>query len=119
MRSWWWRMSAVGGSVRPMSRIDLQPNTAQAGVITAHGAGQATAAFEPAGPIATGALSIIDAAAGVADFTAVTAQGSRASTLLTHAETLGAAATTAVTSLVTIDETNADQLRAVARRSYE
>jgi hypothetical protein len=97
-----------------MSRIDLQPSTAQAGIITAHSAGQATAAFEPAGPIATGALSIIDAAAGIADSVATTAEASRASALLAHTEAVGAAAVTSVATLVAIDETNAKELGAVA-----
>lgn len=97
-----------------MSRpFELQFDTAQAGITAAHGAGQAAAAVEPAGPVATGALSIIDAAAGLADLTRVTALASRASVLLAHAETLGIGATTAVTSSRFTEESNADQLSAV------
>lgn len=98
-----------------MSRpFELRPGTAQAGITTAHSAGQGAAAIEPSGPVATGALSIIDAAAGLADLAAVTALTSRASAVLTRAETLGVAATTAVASAVAIDETNANHLNAVA-----
>lgn len=94
--------------------FELQPGTALAGIATAHSAGHGTVAIEPSGPVATGALSIIDAAAGLADLAAVTALTSRASALLTRAETLGVAATTAVTSAVAVDETNARLLSAVA-----
>ncbi len=101
-----------------MSRpFELRPGTAQSGIKTAHLAGQGAAAIETSGPVATGALSIIDAAAGLADHAAVTALTSCASALLTRAETLGAAATTAVTSAVAIDETNANNLSAVATDS--
>ena len=63
---------------------------------------------------ATGALSIIDAAAGIADSVATTAEASRASALLAHTEAVGAAAATSVATLVAIDETNAKELGAVA-----
>jgi hypothetical protein len=114
MRLCWWR--TVGGwqYFRPMSRVDLQPGIAQAGIVSAQCAGQAAATFEPAGPVATGALSLIDAAAGLAHFAATTAQASRASALLAHTEAVGAAATTSVATLVAIDETNAEKLQVVA-----
>ncbi|WP_236732152.1 DUF2563 family protein [Mycolicibacterium peregrinum] len=110
------RLSLRGGTLGIMNRLDLQPGIAQLGITAAHGAGEDAAAFEAAGPVVTGTLSIIDAAAGVADFTAVAAQSSRASALLAHTETLSSAATAAVNSLVAIDESNADELRAVAGR---
>lgn len=109
-------LSLRGGTLGIMNRLDLQPGIAQLGITAAHGAGEGAAAFEAVGPVATGTLSIIDAAAGVADFTAVAAQSSRASVLLAHTETLSSAATAAVNSLVAIDESNADELRAVAGR---
>lgn len=99
-----------------MNRLDLQPGIARVRIAAAHWAGEDAAAFEAAGPVATGTLSIIDAAAGVADFTAVAAQRSRASALLARIETLSSAATAAVDSLVAIEESNAGELRAVADR---
>ncbi|WP_231984001.1 hypothetical protein [Mycobacterium sp. 852013-51886_SCH5428379] len=107
-------LSLRGGILGIMNRLDLQPGIAHVGITAAQWAGEDAAAFEVAGPIATGTLSIIDAAAGVADFTAIAAQGSRASALLTHIETLTTAAAAAVDSLVAIDESNAAVLRAVA-----
>lgn len=107
-------LSLRGGTLGIMNRLDLQPDIAQVGITAARWAGEDVAAFEAAGPVATGTLSIIDAAAGVADFTAFAAQGSRASALLTHSETLTTAATAAVDSLVAIEESNAAVLRAVA-----
>jgi hypothetical protein len=100
-----------------MSRIDLQPGTALAEVTAAQGAGHATAAATAtasAGPVATGALSLIDAAAGLADFGAATADTNRAGALGARSGLVGTAATTAVATLVAIDETNAEQLRAAA-----
>lgn len=108
-------LSVRSGNLEPMDRpFELQDGIALAGITTAHSAGQAVAAIEPSGPVATGALSIIDAAAGLADLAAVTALTSRASGLLTRAETLGVAAMTAVASAVAVDETNALLLSAVA-----
>ena len=113
MCSWRWRMSAPAGSVRLMSRIHLQPATAQTGITVAQGAAIVqVAATVPAGPISTGALSIIDAATGMSEAIAVAVENSRASALLARTNTMGVAATAAVTSLVAIDETNAQQLRA-------
>ena len=111
----WWRTVSEQRYFQLMDRpFELQPGIAQAGITRAHIAGQGAAAIEPSGPVATGAMSIIDAAAGLADLAAVTALTSRASALLSRAETLGVAATTAVTSAVAVDETNAHLLSAVA-----
>lgn len=97
-----------------MSRIDLQPGTAQAGVTTAQSAGSTqAAATAPAGPVATGALSMIDAAAGLVDCMAVNGESTRAGAVLVRAHATGSAATAAVTDLVAIDQTNAQQLTTV------
>ena len=92
-----------------MSRIDLQPATAQARIATAQTAGSAAAGVV-AGPIATGALSTIDAIAGLVEVLAVTEDKTRAIAVLAQMNSVGAAATTGVTDLVAIDETNAQQL---------
>lgn len=96
-----------------MERLDLQPATAWRGITAAGVAGADTASVEPAGPIATGRLSIIDAAAGLADFTSVAAQQGHAAGLLLRVEALSTAAAAAVNSLVVADEWNATQLRSV------
>ena len=106
-------MSAADGSVRLMSRIDLQPATAQTGITAAQGAGSVQAAATvPSGPISTGALSIIDAAAGIAELVAVTAEKCRAIAVLTSTNATGTAATLAVSVMEAIDEANAQQLKA-------
>jgi hypothetical protein len=108
-------MTAADGSVRLMSRIDLQPATAQTRITAAQGAGSVQAAATvSAGPISTGALSIIDAAAGIAELVAVTAEKCRASAVLTSTNATATAATLAVSSMEAIDETNAQQLKAAA-----
>src|SRR6478752_83254 len=110
-------MSAADGSVRLMSRIDLQPATAQTGITAAQGAGSVQAAATvPAGPISTGSLSIIDAAAGIAELVAVTAENCRASAVLTSTNATGTPATLAVSSMEAIDETNAQQLKTAGAR---
>lgn len=97
-----------------MSRIDLQPDTALVGITTAEHAGAAVAVAEAAaGPIATGAMSMIDAAAGIAEFMAVGEEEAHAAVALGRTVATGAAATSAVTDLVAIDEANRQQLRAV------
>ncbi len=97
-----------------MERLDLQPATARGGIAAAGVAGSDAASVEPAGPIASGSLSIIDAAAGLADFTSVAAQqGHAAGGLLLRVEALSTAAAAAVNSLVVVDELNATQLRSV------
>lgn len=57
---------------------------------------------------------MIDAATGLADSTVVTAEAGRASAFLARTEAVGAAATASVATLVAIDETNAEDLGAVA-----
>jgi hypothetical protein len=57
---------------------------------------------------------MIDAAAGLADSVVATAEAARARALLTYTDAVGAAATASVATLVTIDETNAEGLKAVA-----
>lgn len=95
--------------------FELHPGTAQAGISAAQGSGRTEAmATASAGPVATGALSMIDAAAGLADFTVATAEAGRASAFLAHSDAVGAAATASVTTMVTVDETNAEGLKAVA-----
>ena len=87
-----------------MERLDLQPAPAWGGIAAAAVAGSDAASVEPAGPIASGRLSIIDAAAGLADFTSVAAQQGHAAGLLLRV---------AVNSLVVVDELNATQLQSV------
>lgn len=95
--------------------LELQPGTATAGIRAAQGSGHAeAAATAPGGPVATGALSLIDAATGLADSTVVTAEAGRASAFLARTEAVGAAAMASVATLVAIDETNAEDLGAVA-----
>lgn len=97
-----------------MRRLDLQPGTAQAGIIAAQSAGGATAAAAvPAGPVAIGALSLIDAAAGLLDGLLVAGETPRTGAVRVRAHVTGSAATAAVTDLVAIDEGNAQQLSAV------
>ena len=96
-----------------MERLDLQPATARGGIAAAGVARSHPAAVQPAGPIASGSLSIIDAAAGLADFTSVAAQQGHAAGLLLRVEALSTAAAAAVNSLVVVDELNATQLRSV------
>lgn len=106
-------MSLQSGTLCPMGRLDLQPATAWGEIAAAGVAGADASVVEPAGPVATGRLSIIDAAAGLADFTSVAAQRGHAAGLLLRVEALSATAAAAVNSLVVIDESNAAQLRAV------
>ena len=96
-----------------MERLDLQPAPAWGGIAAAAVAGSDAASVEPAGPIASGSLSIIDAAAGLADFTSIAAQQGHAAGLLLRVEALSTAAAAAVNSLVVVDELNATQLRSV------
>ena len=96
-----------------MERLDLQPATAWGGIAAAGVAGSDAASVEPAGPIASGRLSIIDAAAGLADFTSIAAQQGHAAGLLLRVEALSTAAAAAVNSLVVVDELNATQLQSV------
>lgn len=99
-----------------MSRIDLQPGTAQAGITAAQSAGRTSAAATvPAGPIGTGALSMIDAAAGLAEFIAAAEEKARAGAVLARTNATGTAATATVTDLVVVDETNSQQFTAVGR----
>lgn len=98
-----------------MSRpLELHPGTATAGISATQGAGQAEAmATTLAGPVATGALSMIDAATGLAESTVATAEAGRASTFLARIEAVGAAASASVATMVAINETNAEDLGAV------
>ena len=98
-----------------MSRpLELQPGTATAGIGAAQGSGRAAAmATASAGPVATGRLSMIDAATGLAESTVATAEAGRASAYLARTEAVGAAASASVATLVAIDETNAENLGAV------
>lgn len=98
-----------------MSRpLELQPGTATAGISAAQDSGHAEAMTTAlAGPVARGALSVIDAATGLAESTVATAEAARASTLLARTEAVDAAATASVATLVAIDETNAENLGAV------
>lgn len=110
-----WRTVSSRRYLRSMSRpFELQPGIATAAISAAQGSSHAEAmTTASAGPVATGAVSIIDAATGLAESTVATADARRASTFLARSEAVGAAAAASVATMVAIDEANAENLGAV------
>lgn len=98
-----------------MNHLYLQPETALGGITGAQGAGTSAASATPAaaGPVATGAMSLIDAAVALLGAPASGSEGTRSAAMLLRTETLAGAATTSVAEQVATDESNANRLDAV------